>query len=358
LIEKVKVPVLQNFATVEESMAKAAAYIDNMQHTEGCWFDISNRQGLSNIWSTAFIAMNLDSQHSSFRRAARFLSKNKQNGLWGYNKDWVPDFDSATCSLSVLNKAHYKVDHYLQQWWQGQKQQGGFSTYGSFNRNLVSYLGIENSSLENDWTNEHVCVSALAYYFLSGSGARGKYEREFSSLKKFLVNNKNSDGVWQPYWWTSVIYPTTFIIKGMIYENSASDKKIIHTALEHLLSRQLPQGGFACDILKSESVFYTALVLDAVCQDAEIFLKYKHQAEKMKEWILARQYQDGAFENSNFLVIPNYSSDSKQGYQSLRVNKAGGGGSITGEVAGLFSTAVAYRALRSYQLITNSAHHV
>jgi len=245
------------------------------------------------------------------------------------------------------------VDNYLKQWWQGQGQKGGFSTYQKDSKMLADYLGIENNYFDNDWGKEHVCVSALAYYFLSDLKERCRYENKFKILKSYLLNNITEEGVWQPYWWTSVIYPTTFIIKGMLKENNESDKKIIHRALKTLLNKQSKDGSFKCDVLNSESVFYTSLVLDTLSQDAEIFKMYTQKIEKMKSWILSRQYEDGSFENSNFLVIPNPTSDTDGNYKYFKINKAGGGRSITGEIAGLFSTATAFKALSSYGVIKN-----
>ena len=351
LIENIKVPVFHKYDTIPQSISCAEAYIRKMQNAEGSWKDVSNKFGLSDVWTTGYIAMNLKQSDPAFRRAAHFLSANRQFGLWAWNKDWVPDFDSTTCSLSVLNKANYKIGNSLKTWFEGQTVAGGFSTYRISDKLLISYLGIRNNLYINEWSKEQICVSALAYYFLTGLKKNVLYEKEIKNLRRFLINAVTKDGIWEPYWWTSVIYPTTYIIKGMLKEKIAGDRKIIHKAVKSLVARQCPDGSFRCDYLHTKNVFYTSLILDTLCRDKELFKMYAKQVEKMKTWILDKQYEDGSFENSNFMLYQYSSSASDKKENSYKISNASGAGSITGDIAGLYSTVSAYKALTNYELI-------
>ncbi|MEO9004783.1 MAG: prenyltransferase/squalene oxidase repeat-containing protein [Ginsengibacter sp.] len=352
LIEKIKSPVRLNHDSIAHSIASAAAYLKKMQNAEGSWQDVSNKQGLSDIWATGYIAMNLSPSDPAFRRAAHFLNTNRQFGSWAYNKDWVPDFDSVTCSLSVLSKANYTIADCLETWFEGQTSSGGFSTYRPADKLLQSYLGHENNQCVKEWSKEHICVSALAYYFLSGFNEKQLYKTALKNLKGFLLNAVTKDGIWEPYWWTSVIYPTTYIIKGMLKEKNETDRKIIDKAIKSLLARQGRDGSFSCDLLNTKNVFYTSLILDTLCSDGELSVRYGKQIEKMKNWILGKQYEDGSFENSNFMVLPYLPSASRKTGTTYKIDHASGTGSVTGEIAGLFSTVSAYKALTNYKLIT------
>ena len=168
------------------------------------------------------------------------------------------------------------------------------------------------------------------------------------------MKSRNEQKVWQPYWWSSFIYPTVFSIKALLNEHQSTNNTIIDNALKYLLSRQSKDGSFKCDVLKTKSVFYTSLVLEMLCQSPELFKKYEQKAEKMKDWLLTKQYDNGAFESTNFLLIPMASTPDKVAPRQYKLNKAGGTGSITGEVAGLFSTATALKALSNYAQMKNS----
>lgn len=355
IIESVRSSSFVKETNLADAIALAESYIGQMQNSNGSWYDVSNKQGLSNVWSTGFIAMQLDKRSAAFKKSVNFLMKNKQQGLWGYNTDWLPDYDSTTCALITLKKAGKPASAELEKWFAGQQPNGGFSTYSKLDNELVSYLGFSNASFIKSWTEPHVCVSALAYYFLSTIKNDPSIKRYKDKLKAYLLERTDVNNTWQPYWWTSAVYPTVFVVKGLLNDGVDEEAKPVHNAVKYLLSRQGKDGSFKCDVLKKQSVFYTALVLNMLCSSGKLFSKYKGRAEKMKNWLLTKQFDNGAFESTDFLLIPFTNAAAGQpAATDFRLNKAGGTGSVTGEVAGLFSTAVAVNALKGYEKMGKS----
>jgi squalene-hopene/tetraprenyl-beta-curcumene cyclase len=356
MLEKIRSVTVISQNTLNGAVAKAASYIQVMQNSNGSWYEVSNKQGLSNTWSTAFIAMNLPPKSHAFKKAAGFLSANRQQGLWGYNTDWLPDFDTTTCSLMVLKKAGYNIRNPLHEWLLGQHRSGGFSTYAANDTTLTGYLGFSDAKMLKGWTQPHVCVSALAYYFLSTGKPGSGTGHHLQALKRYISRKLTAEKIWQPYWWTSHIYPTVFILKGLYNEGWEKNESQLRDSAAYLMSRQLKDGSFKCDTLGEKSVFYTAMVLDLLCSIPVLMKKYERKAGQMKDWLLTKQFENGSFENTSFLLIPNTADVTKSPTASYAKNTAGGTGSITGEIAGLFSTAVAFKALAAYQAITNNNH--
>ncbi|MCD9019438.1 prenyltransferase/squalene oxidase repeat-containing protein [Parachryseolinea silvisoli] len=338
---------------LEDSIRVAREYIANMQNADGSWFEVTNMQGMSNVWATGFIAAHLDNRSDNFIKAAGFLAQNKQDrNLWGYNTEWTFDYDSSTCALLALSQAGHSIDADLKEWLKGQTREGGFGTYSSEHYSLVSNLGLKGKNQVKGWIHAHVCVSALAYYFLSKLPNRQEYASELTALKEYLTKTRARNGAWQPYWWTSSIYPTSYIVQGMVSEQGELDPAILQS-LDFLLKKQNSDGSFSCDVLKQKSVFYTALVLDACCASQELYNRYRKPVESMKNWMLQNQYTNGAFEGSTFLAIPNpdvvrWTTNNT----SFKVNRQGGGNTVTGEFAHLFTTAVSQQALSRYSSLS------
>jgi hypothetical protein len=354
-VGKLKSNAFISVNNLDNAIANAERYISQMQNNDGSWFDIANKQGLSNVWATGFISSHLNEKANSYKRAIKFLLANRQNDQWGYNTDWIPDYDSTTCVLLAFSKANIDLKNDLSKWVNGQGKNGGFSTYKKNNVELINLLGFNNISQIKGWTEEHVCVSALAYFFLTNIELSKKNRARLSLLRTYLLRRRNKNGVWEPYWWTSHIYSTCFIIKGMINEGDPDLNKYINTALKFIISQQNKDGSFSCDTLKNKSVFYTSLVLDTITQDKTIFTKYRRNALKMTAWLLKKQFEDGAFQGSNMLIIPKAGIGKRKiSHQKFNINFAGGNNIITGDVSNLFTTSVTLKALNDFKIMESS----
>jgi squalene-hopene/tetraprenyl-beta-curcumene cyclase len=325
-------------------------YIANLQHGDGSWFEISNKQGLSNVWATGFIGSFLPQEDACLLKAQSFLLANRQGALWGYNTDWVYDFDSTTCVLMSLSKLKNPVSPFVKEWFKGQTKSGGFSTYYHEGNSLFSNLGLKKKDVKG-WVGSHPCVSALAYYFVNSLPDHSEFHSQRNALKDYMLANQNRSGIWSPYWWTSYLYPTCFAIQGLMMEHDDFSPRI-EKAINHILANQNADGSYSCEVLKKPSAFYTALVLDTICFNERLYKTHSDSASKMQQWLLANQYSNGRFEGTDFLVIPNPNVTSwKPSTQNYELKKNGGSNSITGEIANLFSTAVAQRALERYRIL-------
>jgi squalene-hopene/tetraprenyl-beta-curcumene cyclase len=339
-----------NFSNVSlpSAIDLSRQYIANLQHPDGSWFEISNKQGLSNVWATGFIGSFLAPNDECLLRAKDFLINNMQGPLWGYNTDWVYDFDSTTCVLLSLAKVKKSVSPFLREWFKGQTKSGGFSTYYHEGNTLFSNLGLKKQDVKG-WVGSHPCVSALAYYFVNSLPDHSEFNTEQNALKEYILANQTRKGIWQPYWWTSYIYPTCFTVQAMSMESDDFSARI-NKAVDFMMRHQNEDGSYSCEVLKKPSAFYTALVLDTVCSNGDLYIRNADAAKKMQQWLLGKQYSNGRFDGTDFLVIPNPNVINwKPSTQNYEIKKNGGSNSITGEVANLFSTAVAQRALERYQ---------
>ena len=342
---------------LEDAIRSSENYIRSMQNANGSWYEISNMQGLSNVWSTGFIASFLDPQSDCLQRASDFLLANRQNGLWGYNTDWVYDFDSTTCALFTLSRNNYPVGEDLPNWFKGQTDEGGFRTYIDNDHVLRGNLGLENKKDVKGWTNSHLCVSALAYFFLKQLPEQDPFSGGIDLLRSYILKNRNAKGVWQPYWWTSYLYPTCYIIQGLLLEKEDFSAEI-DKALSAIVHQQNKDGSFSCDVLKQPSVFYTALVLSTLCSSPVYYRLYEKNVTAMKDWLLKRQYENGSFAGSDFLVIPNPNTTRwSASRNTFTINHSGGGNTITGEIASLFSTTASLNALTKYKGVAHNTNY-
>ncbi|WP_428224800.1 hypothetical protein [Flavobacterium sp.] len=334
--------------TLDNAITNSKKYIVALQFQNGSWYENSNKQGLSNTWATGFISSFLEDHDLEKQKSVEFLKTTQTNYLWGYNTDWSYDFDSTTCALMNVISTPVDTKH-ITNWLSGQNSDGGFSTYSKNDSALLEKLNLKENKVKG-WVQSHICVSALAYYFV----VTKKIEThiDIKNLKEYLLSNTNQAGVWDSYWWTSPVYATSFIIQSLINEKT-QDTTLINTKLEALLKLQTKNGSFICPINKIESAFYTALVLDTLCADKKYYQKFNKEAHKSCQWLLENQLANGAFENTNYQVIPNPNVTKWKTSHKFIKNSFGAGNCVTGEQYGLFTTSVALRALRRFSQLNN-----
>lgn len=336
-VEKLDSNNLQNAILISKK------YISDLQFQNGSWYENLNKQGFSNTWATAFISSFLYKEDIEKNKSLNFLTESQKNNLWGYNTDWSFDFDSTTCSLMNIVKTK-KDTHFTKVWQTGQDDNGGFSTYSKNDSSLLDRLSLKNSNIKG-WVQSHVCVSALAYYFIISKQIEESVNLQ--KLKDYIFSNTNKDGIWDAYWWTSPIYPTCFIIQAMILEKT-TESYLIEEKLIVLLQLQNKNGSFICPVNKKESAFYSSLVLDTICLEKKFFDRFSNEAQKLCKWLLENQMSNGAFDNTHYQVIPNPNVKQWKPNHKFNQNIFGAGNSVTGEQFALFSTTVALRAFRRY----------
>lgn len=330
-----------------KSIEFAFEYIKSQQKPSGCWAEISNKQGVSDVWATAFISMYLPDVECR-QNALLFLKNNKQKKFWGYNSYWVYDFDTTNCVMTSLNLTQDKS--FVEFLNNAQQKDGGIATYDT-NNELAELLGIDNFKYIKGWLQSHICVSALTFYMMCKHKAYEKHNEKFQLLLNYILKNRTTENLWETYWWSSNIYSTVLILKSLMLYDFERYKDIVLSSFNSLFIVQNKNGSFSCDILKKESVFYSAMILDCVSCNAIVFEMFKNEAIYLKDWLLGQQYINGSFASPYFLVIPDGTVLDPKKIKKWEENLAGGHNVITGEFNNLFSTAVAFHALVNYKKI-------
>ncbi|MGJ3236592.1 hypothetical protein [Marivirga sp.] len=331
--------------SLEESIKLSYNYLLSKQRIDGAWEEVTNKQGISDVWSTAFIASFLDEHDQAKIRAVSYLKANRKKYMWGYNSGWLNDYDSTTFALLNTVSTSEDFNCSLDLWLNGQVRNGGFKTYDSNNKDLKLFLGLQGDNVLSGWGSSHPCVSAAALYLLTYI-SKPYVQENFNALVNYLKSGNEGLNL-EPYWWSSKIYSYYFYIKAMYRINGFTEE------LEKLLNglfndeRIFKVDHFVDDILAKESVFYTGLVLELLTLNKEIYSVYKDKAYLLSEYIIQSQNPNGSFENTLFQIIPETNEMVfKNNNQS--VNSYGGTNSITGEFRSLFSSAVAFRSLTNY----------
>ncbi len=342
--------------SIDEAIDLGINFIKKEQEDNGCWYDYFNDAGASNIWTSGFITTILsqknnkkyDSLTSCFKNSTDFICKNiNSDHVWGYNDVWMSDADSTTLSMLALQMQGKEIsDISISEWLSYQKSDGGFSTYREKDKaRLLQTVNEKNSAIKG-WTNSHLCVSAVAYYFLSHFDSGTKFNDEKTRLKTYILHQLDTPQKHYSYWWTSFSYVLSFLIKGGIQEN---DTEIISKALK-ILDRLFTENEQEVDKIM-KSYFYQGLLLDALCSTQESYLSCKSIIERIKENIIQNQYADGSWETSYCLRIPHINTMNPNDIESWKKNGTGAN-SLINDYHRLFSTSVCISGLSQYLQVT------
>jgi hypothetical protein len=327
---------------------KTYKYLSKKQRIDGAWEEVTNKQGVSDVWSTAFIAFFLEEKDPLKEKAINYLFNSTNKRMWGYNTEWLNDYDTSTFAL--LNTFDGSVESIasLESWLEGQQEDGGFCTYDSHNEDLKLFLGLSGEDILSGWGSSHPCVSAAALYLLT-SLDKPKTNEISEQIIRYLKNDID-DIALKAYWWTSKIYTYYFYLKAIYRRNGYTAE--IRKLLDHLFNDSEIFNGqfFVDDVLGKESIFYSGLVLDLLTIDCKIYQTYKRHADNIAEHIVKSQKSNGSFENTSFQIIPE-TNKSVVSNGKINFNSYGGTNSITGEFRSLFTNAVVFRALTNYSLI-------
>lgn len=332
-----------------DSISKAVEFIEEKQNKDGSWNEVLNTSGVSDVWSTAFILHFLSQKEvrtylkfDKLMRGADFLEK--QNGEWGYNQNWINDCDSTSFSLLALMGVTNTIPSlkYVEKFISNQSKNGGFTTYPN-TKKLISSL---NSSIIKDtggWSKDHECVSSVALLFLTKLNL---FKREKEMLFDWLVDKLVVNDLLGAYWWTSGLYSTSFFIKALLNQQNIDDK-LVDKMIKRVLSFQNNDGSFG-DSFRSQSPFYTGLVVDSVCEHENFAIGSHRSITRAVEWLRKNQFKDGSWASSYAMRIPhpsNYEPDGKLNWSVATI----GTDIRSYDFNRLFSTSVALSALCKYE---------
>ncbi|UOE50863.1 terpene cyclase/mutase family protein [Mucilaginibacter sp. SMC90] len=295
-----------NKQSLQYGKERAVNYISSRQNENGSWHDYELPfAGTSNVWITSYVLTQTNTALKSagqVERAINFLKDNKSGSLWGYNKLWLSDADSTTCSLLAFHLNNESVENELSGWLTFQATDGGFKTYDS-HESLVAALNLRQRTrdITAGWTGSHLCVSALAYYFLYHKGLSNT--KAFKKLNDYILKNRNDRQLWDAYWWTSPVYSTSYVLQTMIRYNFKKYRDIIESSIAALLAMRNRDFSYA-DERGEVSCFYTALVMKVLIEYNKVVPVYGNEIKQISSWLLHQQLSDGSFPSSYCLKTP------------------------------------------------------
>src|SRR5215204_325404 len=282
----------------------ALQFIFNHQDKTGSWTDMVTNAGFSNVWTTGYVLSNVSAcagfAHEK-SNAVKFLHDKKiPQSFWGYSDNWeLADGDSTTNVLMalLLNNALSEPD--IKRLIERFTIDGGLSTYADSQALKAALPEFKDFS---GWTQSHDCVSALGLNLLSRISG-GVVEQQYYALKYALFHHHNHDNVWDGYWWTSPWYTTCHILKALINKEWEREQFNIQKTLASVFQKANENGSFGT-LYDSESIFFTALVLDTICTNESVYNLYRKEAHRLSQWFMNNQYTDGSFKSSYILRIP------------------------------------------------------
>lgn len=345
---KLSTSIYKDGKNIYAALDMAKNFITSHQNSDGSWEDYYNNAGLSNIWSTGFILSHISNLKTGFTKdnidnACSFLLQNRQGNLWGYNTNWIEDTDSTTLALCALSMNKHNVSKEVNDWLKWQKNNGGFSTYPDSGR-LSKLLNYEFNDLQG-WTQNHTCVSGMAFYFMNSFMADAI---ETQKLRNYMLTQQSPNGIWESYWWNSPLYSTCYFLQGYFSNETGLPKATIESALTSLLSFQQKDGGFV-DSYSNKSFFYTALALNTLCSSPAVFSRFSEEAKSAANYLLASQFTDGSFDSSYSLQIPYPAIIDVKEVKEWKKSVKSSTNIVVNDFMRLFTTAAVIKALDSFQ---------
>lgn len=146
------------------------------------------------MWTTAYVGCQL-ADFAPQSRAADWLAEHElSGGGWGYDASVGCDADSSAHAVILLRRSGVAVHDRSRRCLESfQLSDGGFSTYGRDDG-----LG--------SWGVSHPDVTPVAGYALLL--VYGRAARAVTRAVESVTRNRNGDGLWDSFWWSTPLYAT------------------------------------------------------------------------------------------------------------------------------------------------------
>ncbi len=182
-----------------------------MQGSDGLWRDFLTPAGEASEWPTGFVATALHLAGADANpldlAADALVTRQNDDGGWGYNEDVPSDADSTACVLMFLaltgrhesacaRAAACLVRHQ-------RCDDGGVATYNDPGP-IRRFMGVSWWWRFDGWCSSQTEVTAIAGRALAAVG-RGA---EADAAWRYVRSRQRDDGSWSSYWWTSAHYAT------------------------------------------------------------------------------------------------------------------------------------------------------
>ena len=300
-----KIELKNDFAiNLMNAITSSINYIAVEQEKNGSWKDSPVNTWLSGYWTTGYVLNAISffknelTEKINVTKAIEYLNK-KNTLVWPYIEAWVEDADSTNFALLGLIANNQNIAAEITELLNYQKEDGGFTTYNN-TPVLLESLNDPNIKDVSGWTQSHVCVSAGTLLVLSK--IKG-FDSEKNKLINYLLQNISENKLWNSYWWTSEIYSTSLIIEASAALNNEALNVAVQQAITPLLSLQKANHLFA-DEFNEAHIFYSALVLNALCTSKTIFIQHQNKIHQLANAIINMQNEDGSWDSSYALRVP------------------------------------------------------
>jgi hypothetical protein len=286
-----------------DTIYRALEFIETEQAENGDWEDMPVNSTFSGYWTVGYVLYsirNLKGLHQvNIQQAIHYL-QDKPTIIYPYFQNWIEDADSTNFALLGLSVNGIYPKNEFEELFKYQLIDGGITTYNDGER-LYSYVKDDPTIMDvSGWTQSFVCVSAATLLLIAD---KPDYSSQKTLLIRYLLNNRNTDGWWYSYWWTSPIYATSLIIQANANINNDLLNDNCEWALAKMLENQQETGAFG-DAFLPNHPFYTAMAISAICAKESYFEKYQQQLSKAVLWLLENQMSDGSWLSSVSLRVP------------------------------------------------------
>jgi squalene-hopene/tetraprenyl-beta-curcumene cyclase len=295
-------PVKAVSPTALESARRATEFI-RRQRRPGVGFEdfVVFGEKLS-VWINAYVGMALgDWMKLGSARARRtrlldetaaVLARSRRDDGWATNDSAPPDADTTAWALLFLERQE-NVDRKLVErgaisLLEYQRADGGFATY--LRKSTGAYF--------KGYCASHVEVAATAVAALRAAAPEAASDA-IARAVRYIREHKESDGLWQGYWWDGRMYATYHCLKACPPSSDLERKWAACT----ILDRQESEGCFGGDTVGKNRVFETAFGLKCL-----LFLDPSlAESEPIRNgvaWLMNYQEADGSFDSAPMMRVP------------------------------------------------------
>lgn len=267
-------------STLEQSIAAGLDFILTLQSSSGSWTDWDLPPGSSSVWTTAYVGYKLRRlpQHLKTKAAPRILAASHwlldnvfADGGWGYNETVRSDADSTSYAILFLAAAgRHAPETAYAHLARYQCLDGGFSTYPS-------------DGESNSWTVSHPDVTPIALLALLTQNVPDR--RAIQRGIDYILEQKNPDGLWNSFWWDSLLYGTEVSLSFIRAVNID-----VEIATPVTLSRTPPANAFETALMISSLLYMDPFGLRTLIQD-------------LADKLILQQQSDGSWKTAPILRI-------------------------------------------------------
>jgi hypothetical protein len=291
-------------STASDAIERAVDWLLAARHQSGWWRDFFGTRFVdsSDEWVTAYVGDALAGAALGRARTAAcqaldlLLTRQDRESGWGYNVVLPPDGDATTWVLrlarSLSAPAHERLAAAGRLLESLTDVEGGVASYTEAAVAPLDQVLRMGGSYEG-WCAAHLCISAPAAV-LDASDA----------IRTYLGASQNVDGSWSSYWWDDDEYATAWAVQALVA--SAAHRDAVTAAVAWCSGRVGADGAVHASPGRPPSAFATALALYAIRTggvngDGVDPLAAAGRAER---WLLEHQLEDGCWEPSARLRVP------------------------------------------------------